>query len=239
MKRAAFFVRVFCAAAVSLLPSVLMAKTEPTPWYQVDVVIFRNVVNDSKELQPSMDLFNPAIDAIKLFPVNPNAKNTAPVAYAELPRSQYVLSKQAAKLAQNEGYQVLMQKAWLMPLESGDSSKAVIIKSDTHSNNDLYSLNGTLIINEDRFFHVDANLWLQRLVPSTKFELPQNMQTPNLAPQKTSIASLDPIPNFEVVSNYQLHQKRRLKNIASTIYFDSPEFGMLLKLTPWEPTAGK
>ncbi len=231
-------------------------------WYQVDLVVFRYLNNDSGEVWPTVTDNRVLDESIRLQPFSPETGDDTTLfeipeadkllsrhhdivrdAYIALPNSEMILSKQVAALGKNRNYQVITQKAWRMPVSSESDNHPVEVRAAISGQDNLL-LDGTISISEERFLHVDIDLWLNKLTAESLYStlsgkaysnelntseiLTSDRGTDNLIRPDNGSAPL------RITDNFQIKQRRRVKNTNEIQYIDSPEIGVLFKLTPYE-----
>lgn len=225
-------------------------------WYQVDLVVFRYLNNDSGEGWPAVRNHTTPMNSIRLQTLSEDTGDTTPEstisesgnqpsnqldimrdAYVALPTKEMMLNRQVETLDENRNYQLITQMAWRMPVNSNSAEHPVEIKALIGGQNSLL-LDGTVNVSEDRFLHVDVDLWLNMLSPESlhsniglnSFDtLTSDKDNDNLVMLHDGSAPL------RITDNFQLKQKRRVRNTNEIQYIDSPEIGVLFKLTPYKP----
>lgn len=232
-------------------------------WYQVDLVVFRYLNNDSGEAWPAVAGHRPPKNAIKLRSHSANANASSPLfeitesenhrsshpdirrdAYVALPARERMLNNQVTALEKSRNYQVITQIAWRMPVSAESGKQPIEIRAVIQGQDSLL-LNGTVSVSEERFLHVDIDLWLNKLSPeslypslSGKKHKYQQSASDVLAASDTESDVLvrlnDDSPPLRITDNFQIKQRRRIRNVKELQYIDSPEIGVLLKLTPYD-----
>ncbi|WP_257266097.1 peptidoglycan binding protein CsiV [Endozoicomonas sp. ONNA2] len=230
-----------------------------TPWYQVDLVVFRYLNNDSGEAWPPVSDHGSPAHVIRLNTHSPASDSSSPLfditepqnhpdirrdAFIALPASDRILNSQVAALAKNRNYQLITHKAWRMPVSAESGKRPIEIRAAMSGQENLL-LSGTISVSEDRFVHVDIDLWLNKLSPESLYSSlsggKQNHEQKTsdaLAAAQTGADNLvrmnDGSPPLRITDNFQIKQRRRIRNVKELQYIDSPEIGILLKLTPYE-----
>ncbi|MGB1271951.1 MAG: CsiV family protein [Endozoicomonas sp.] len=266
------------ALALQFTGSAMAAPAHSSPedqWYQADIVVFRYLHDNSGEAWPPITTHNTGNSisltqmpetstSDELFNLEPHQEKPQHVdpardPYTSLSASESHLEQQVASLKQGERYQVLTQKSWRMPVGSEHSKQPIKLRAAS-SETSSYLLEGTVSISEERFLHVDVDLWLSKLSPE---ELYSNISDdahsgspidnkPREIPEKghtgyTSEALLQAHrkpdhlirltaggPTLRVTDNFQLKQRRRIRHTREVQYLDSPVIGVLFKLTPYD-----
>ncbi len=245
--------------------SASVNESNPNPndqWYQVDLVVFRYAENVSGEAWPPVTRSRTSVNAIRLRTLNGEHSDNSPLfeipasgnqhsshhdilrdAFISLPSSEMILNEQVATLEKNRNYQVLAQKAWRMPLNPETPKHPVEVRAATSGQNSLL-LDGTITVSEERFLHVDIDLWLNKLSPESLYStLSGKMHNHGSSPSDLLSSSKgsdnlirlhDDSPPLRITENFQVKQRRRIRNTNEIQYFDSPEIGVLLKLTPYQ-----
>ena len=242
-----------------------------TPWYQVDLVVFRYLNNDSDEAWPPVAGYRAPENAIRLQTHASGPDDNSPLfdiiepenqghpdimrdAYIDLPANERILNSQVNALEKNRNYQVITHKAWRMPVSVESGRRPIEIRAAISGQGNLL-LNGTVSVSEERFVHVDIDLWLNKLSPESlystlsgeKHNYEQHNYEQHNYEQKTSdvlaashigsdnlVRLDDGSPPLRITDNFQIKQRRRVRNVNKLQYIDSPEIGVLLKLTPYD-----
>lgn len=269
------------ALALQFAGSAMAAPVDPSSedqWYQADIVVFRYLYDNSGEAWPpvskhstgnsiSLTPMPGANTSDELFSFEPDREKALPVdpvrdPYIALPTNESHLSQQAANLNRGGRHQILMQKTWRMPVGSEHSKQPIKLRAAS-SETASYLLEGTVSISEERFLHVDVDLWLNKLSPEVLYSrisdttIPdsQASNVPGGVAEKsftgyTSEALLQAnrksghlvrleagAPPLRVTDNFQLKQRRRIRHTSEVQYLDSPVIGVLFKLTPYDRPA--
>ncbi|MBO9481481.1 CsiV family protein [Salinisphaera sp. G21_0] len=254
------------ALSIALLVNVPLSAAQKasdggpdTPWYQVDLVVFRYLKNDSGEAWPPVAGYRAPVNVIKLKTHSADPDDSSPLfdiiepvkqihpdvmrdAYIDLPANERILNSQVTALERNRNYQVITHKAWRMPVSAESGKRPIEIRAAVSGQNNLL-LNGTVSVSEERFLHVDIDLWLNKLSPESLY----STLSGNNYEQKTSdvlaasdigsdnlVRLDDGSPPLRITDNFQIKQRRRVRNVKELQYIDSPEIGVLFKLTPYD-----
>ncbi|MGI2027183.1 CsiV family protein [Endozoicomonas acroporae] len=254
------------ALSIALLVNVPLSAAQKvsdgapdTPWYQVDLVVFRYLNNDSGEAWPPVAGYRAPGNIIKLQTHSADPDDSSPLfdiiepvkqshpdvmrdAYIDLPANERILNSQVTALERNRNYQVITHKAWRMPVSARSGKRPIEIRAAISGQDNLL-LNGTVSVSEERFLHVDIDLWLNRLSPESLY----SALSGNNYEQKTSdvlaasdigsdnlVRLDDGSPPLRITDNFQIKQRRRVRNVKEIQYIDSPEIGVLFKLTPYD-----
>lgn len=190
--------------------------------------------------------------------------DTAPVAFRLLPDDAQQLNAVVARLNGAADYRVLYHAAWRQPGYSPDKSIPVRIHVDPYGTQSamlaawdqaaaqagdgqpagaanaaavsaqdepsggsddnppaqIWRINGIIAVTQSRYVHMDVDLLYQ-------------VQTPaDTASEAADLAVTD--PDASVTHTYRMKQSRRILN-SGLYYFDHPEFGVLAKVTPYQP----
>lgn len=234
-------------------------------WYQVDLVVFRYLNNNSGEAWPAVTGYRAPENAIRLQAYSAQSENnTRPLfeiaksdnqlsshldilrdAYIALPISERMLNNQVTALEKNRSYQVIAQKAWRMPVNSASGKQPIEIRTAISGQDSLLLLDGTISVSEERFLHVDIDLWLNKLSPESLYsslsgktlnyeQKPSDALASSYRGPDNLIRLHDGSPPLRTTDNFQIKQRRRIRNIKEIQYIDSPEIGVLFKLTPYD-----
>ncbi len=214
------------ALTIALSWKIPFASADDDKWYQVDMVVFRYTNNTSGELWPAATPRTLPDDAIHLHRGDDNG------AFVSLPAAEMRLNDEASTLRQKGGYQVLAQRAWRMPVS--ENERPVAIEASINGGEPML-LDGTVTVTQERFLHVAVDLWLNKLVPADIYGDYDSTITDEgiIIAQSGSLVRLDEgSPFMRVTDNFRLKQRRRIRNSKDVHYLDSPEIGVLIKLTP-------
>ena len=239
------------ALTMALCWTIPLVAADEKQWYQVDLVVFRYTNNTSGELWPALEERHLPKNIIHLHTADGDSNSDDEdegdknIAYVSLPERQMLLNDQARTLGQKRDYQVLTQRAWRMPVS--EKGYPVAIEASIEGPEPI-SLDGNVTVTLERFLHVEVDLWLNKLAPAPILsDEDLNDQDPNdqdLGVQDNTLAQDDieesdilvkseaDSPSMLITENFQLKQRRRIKNSKQVHYLDSPEIGVLIKLTP-------
>ena len=214
------------ALTIALCWHIPLLAAEDDRWYQVDVVVFRHTSNVSGELWPAVAKREQPEKVIRLRRSDADSND----AYVSLPAQQMLLSDQAETLRQKADYQVLAQRAWRMPVRG--RGRPVAIRASIDGSEPLL-LDGTVMVTQERFLHVDVDLWLNKLTPANTYSIQDSTFGEDDSEEPEVVVQLgEDAPAMRIIENFQLKQKRRIRNSKDIYYLDSPEIGVLIKLTP-------
>ncbi|USE39316.1 CsiV family protein [Endozoicomonas sp. SCSIO W0465] len=260
----------FIALSIALLLNLPLSASQKesngkpdASWYQVDLVVFRYLNNDSGEAWPTVAGYRLPTKAIRLKTHSAGSADNSPLfeivapdnqlsrqpdivrdAYIALPANERLLNNQVTSLEKSGSYQVITQKAWRMPVSSESGKQPIAIRA-LIGGQDTLLLQGTVSVSEERFLHVDIDLWLNKLSPESLYSTlsgkqhKYNQKTSGvLADSHTGSDNLvrlhDGSPPLRITDNFQIKQRRRIRNTKEIQYIDSPEIGVLIKLTPYD-----
>ncbi len=108
-------------------------------------------------------------------------------------------------------------------LSAGASSNSQPPRYTSGSN--LYELEGTITIGLSRYLHTYADLVLRK----PRLTIDPTIEVPGL--DQTVIENL---PDTRILNNHSLKERRRMRS-NKLHYLDSPEFSLLVLITPYEP----
>ncbi len=167
-------------------------------------------------------------------------------AFINLPPEEFVLDKAANTLSRSSDYRVIAQMAWRLPIDDNIADQPVAINVSGGGENP-HLLSGTVTISASRFLHVDVDLWWNELSPEDLFtEMTSEGFEPlsvgdaftDIATQSKSSGAMIYLDRkstpLRITRNFQLKEKRRIKNSSEIQYLDSPVIGVLFKLTPYD-----
>ncbi len=232
-------------------------------FYDVEIIVFRNdKVPRSHELNlptPSATIDENALDLSS--PVS--IKQARARGYTALKATELRLVDKVQGIIKSSRYSLLLHTGWRQPGVDEKNSIPVWIKggkvySDAYSSIDqfrdvnnvniadefrtssiaaantgaqnrvssakgLYELEGQITITLSRYLHTDAQLIFRK--PAMPTELLQ--QNPDSA-----LFDENQVIEGQLLLNYGLNEKRRMRS-KKLHYLDSPEFGMLVLITPY------
>lgn len=214
------------ALTIALCWNIPFVVAEDNRWYQVDLVVFRYTNNVSGELWPAVEKHEQPEKIIRLRSSDADSRD----AYVSLPARQMLLNNQAKTLRQKSDYQVLAQRAWRMPVSG--RGRPVAIRASIEGSEPIL-LDGTVTVTQERFLHVDVDLWLNKLAPANIYGVQDNTFAEDDIEESGLVVKLrEDLPAMRIIENFQLKQRRRIRNSKDVHYLDSPEIGVLIKLTP-------
>ncbi|WP_461534549.1 CsiV family protein [Spongorhabdus nitratireducens] len=271
------------SSSVSAATQPSAPAAEAVNWYQVDVLVFRNPVNDSPEAWPALTAEEIHQGAIRLTRVqqqlpepsiqeldplifrNPEGAddNGLPLAitprrnadtaatlfkpYISLPAEERQLNQVADRLASNGSYPLLGRYSWRVALKDQGESLPVLLEGGQNWGTKR-ELRGTIQVSNKRYLHVDADFWLRQFEPvAMPFSQPDKMAENQFPPQTLADINEEmslppgqqkdamPDDGFQMVRHFRVSGSQRVVRTSEITYFDSPVFGILVKLTPWKP----
>ncbi|MDD7804951.1 MAG: CsiV family protein [Endozoicomonas sp. (ex Botrylloides leachii)] len=234
-------------------PSNPLQQAEPPPWYQVDIIIFRNDASikntTEKWLKPSAYTYpagaitlaspTPAVvaDAVpsltaitNIFQQPSPPLDLARDPFIALPDNDQQLNEEASLLNSSANYTVLDKIAWRLPVDPKTKAQPVRIQSQPNAN-ETYLVNGTVTVSSYRFLHVDIDLWYDQLQPDALSTILMQKSEPK--PDEIS-TNMQKNRSLFIVKSFHLKQIRRIQRTSEIQYFDTPVIGVLLKLTPYK-----
>ena len=107
---------------------------------------------------------------------------------------------------------------------SADAGASLSARSRSESQSGLYELEGKITIALSRYLHTYTDLVLRkpRLSIDPEIDLGSEFQISN-----------EDLQNTRILNNHQLKERRRMRS-KKLHYLDSPEFSMLILITPYE-----
>ena len=198
-----------------------------TTWYTVELMVFQNLSGDGlySESWPD-DPGQPAVrEALRLTTSGElslddevDAAGTELYAFQLLSSSQLQLLDVSNRLKWSEGYRPLLHIAWRQPGFSRSKSRAVYVHSalpnrfrtEGNAGGGLSGdpqLSGTVRLSRGRYLHVETDL--------------VHVRSGSAATGVTT-------------RPYRMQQSRRMRS-RELHYIDHPAFGVLVRVTPYEP----
>jgi hypothetical protein len=187
-------------------PSVIAEVDESPRQYEIELLIFRNLVeNDAGEVWPAdyADWFEESADSEQRDIVTETAVTW-------LPKSQFRLTAERNALARSAPYRPLAHLAWRQVVPGRQRAKPVELPG-ANINPDKAYVDGLVRVAVERYLHLDLDL---------------RLHLPAGAAQATS-------PEYGV-PEIRLRQQRRMRS-KELHYFDHPRFGVIALITPYEP----
>jgi len=89
----------------------------------------------------------------------------------------------------------------------------------------LYELEGTITVGLSRYLHTYADLVLRK---------PRLTVDPSIEVSGLDQSVIENLPDTRILNNHSLKERRRMRS-NKLHYLDSPEFSMLILITPYEP----
>ena len=180
--------------------SSVIAVTENTPVYEVEVLVFKNMQIDDQ----GNELWLQDIDPNS----QPDVANASPVGGGIPAKS--VIRKISDKLVASGNYTIISHKRWIQDAIPKTEAKLIRIANGEEK------LDGTLLFYKSRFLHVNMNLVLtEELMPvantDARRDLDGNTASGNIA-------------------NYFIIKERRRVRSAVLNYFDHPRFGVIVQV---------
>ena len=211
------FGKLFLVLTVSvLLPPAVSAETDDPPrQYDIELLIFRNLVeNDAGEVWPVdySDWFEESADAEQ-------AEIETETAVTWLPKSEFRLTAQRNALARSAPYRPIAHLAWRQTVSARRQAKP--LELPVHQTRpDRARVDGLVRVAVERYLHLDLDL---RLHPA---EVKQ---------QQIGQAEMATEMEYEYgVPDIRLKERRRMRS-KEVHYFDHPRFGVIALITPYEP----
>jgi hypothetical protein len=233
-------------------------------YYDVEIIVFRNdKVPHSHELNlptPSSTVDENALDLSSPASI----RQAATKGYTPLKPEELRLLDKVEGIIQSSRYTLLLHTGWRQPGSDEKNSIPVWIKggkvyNDGYSSIDqfreienatpsnqfqdqsltqanpvmeeqlkgpkgLYELEGQITVTLSRYLHTNAELVLRK--PATPVELLQQSSDSALIDENQVIEG-------QLLLNYGLNEKRRMRS-KKLHYLDSPQFGMLVLITPYQ-----
>jgi hypothetical protein len=242
-----------------LLPGISIAQSSDDAelrFYDVEVIIFKNVrVPKGKEL--ILPVSSPRIDAQIMDLSSPaSIKRANKKAYKLLSSKQLRLRDKVARIVKSPYYDLLLHVGWRQPglekekslpiwirggrifdeefvsidsqltaLTPASENQAAETISATRGNvQKIYELEGKITVALSRYLHTYTDLVLRR----PRLSLGETVENPESAASLQN-ASADSY----ILNNHSLKEHRRMRS-KTLHYLDSPEFALLILITPYE-----
>jgi hypothetical protein len=196
--------------AVVLAPAVIAAPDDLSREYEIELLIFRNLVEaDGGEVWPVdySDWFEEESPDNMDNGEQPDPPSRATVTW--LPKSQFRLTAQRNALARSAPYRPIAHFAWRQSVTDRQRAKPVEVPGANRNPERAY-VDGLVRVSVERYLHLDLNLRL------------------HLRATTTEAISLE-----YGVPEIRLRQRRRMRS-KELHYFDHPRFGVIALITPYE-----
>jgi hypothetical protein len=240
------------------------SEVQELKYYEVEIIIFRN---DKVPLSHEINLPTPSptVDENALDLSSPvSIKQAATKGYTPLKPDELRLNDKVEGIIKSSRYSLLLHTGWRQPGKDEKNSIPVWIKggkvyNDGYSSIDqfrdiknisstnelgnepltetnsvtvnrqkgLYELEGQITVTLSRYLHTNAELVLRK--PASPVEMLQQESDSELLDEKQIIEG-------QLLLNYGLNEKRRMRS-KRLHYLDSPQFGMLVLITPYQAPA--
>jgi hypothetical protein len=209
-----------CALAGLLASAMLLsvgAEAEEAPrQYEIELVIFRNlVVDDGGELWPVdySDWFDEELeDEHSELPTESEILSETEVTW--LPSSQFRLTAERNALARSRPYRPLAHLAWRQTVLGRRQARPIELPV-VHNDRDGFYVDGFVRVAVERYLHLELDL---------RLHLPDVTE-----------AGLSPDADYGV-PDIRLKEQRRMRS-KELHYFDHPRFGVIALITPYETAA--
>ncbi|WP_281646874.1 CsiV family protein [Parendozoicomonas sp. Alg238-R29] len=172
-------------------------------------------------------------------------------AFVLLPKDQSQLGKAAGILRRSRDYRPLWQSSWRMPLVKEGEPVSIYIAAGQQSGSSR-EIEGVLQLSLKRFVHADTELWVNTLNPVRPMTQilagAPFLVSPFKQPEITDIVLPGPLQAKVEVKPQQLLWPENILNYSASmplksskrltpgklVYIDSPQAGLLIRVTPWE-----
>ncbi len=182
------------------------------------------------------------------------ASESTIIPFTVLPPEQYTLTNEVTKIAQSPMHRVLNHLAWLQPIDNQANAVSIALHGGDETGKH-YELEGSIKLFRERYLHIETNLWLSDFA----INLGQEVEPWPLLPKQPYLADSLNIEQdtplqlqwndqqifgrqyqFLITTEYvnkriakmSQHRKMRSKELH---YIDHPLFGLLIRITPYEP----
>ena len=225
----------------------LLAHAEEIRYYDVEVVLFENLDNASRQGENwpnsvELELPETRIEIGQPYP-GPIPKEYDPkLTFKALSQKDYQLQEQAKKIDESESRRVLLHTGWRQPGMAREEALTVYFKRQIAGSSPVSSvtteapvdpmatsrwaqaqageLEGMIKVILSRYLHVDSDIVFR----------------PHVAEEPQSFYVMEVIENTVQPIVYRLQQTRRRMRSRELHYLDNPVLGMLVLITPYEVT---
>ncbi|MCC6303288.1 MAG: peptidoglycan binding protein CsiV [Gammaproteobacteria bacterium] len=207
-------IRAALLLALSLLAGIALgADADTPPWYDVELIVFKNKAPPTQngELWP-VDPGTPEL--AQTTELAPPAGGTQP--FQQLGASSHTLGSALTRLSASRDYRPLLHLAWRQPVTAQADAPAVHVYGGGNGAEGGEAGDATPAREIDGAVRVSRNRFLH---VDVDLLLRENGPT-------------------DAGRTFRLRQSRRVSS-GELHYFDHPAFGVLVKLTPYEPPGQK
>jgi hypothetical protein len=230
-----------------LLGFSLLAHAEELRYYDVEVVLFENLDNASRQGENwpnsvELELPETRIEIGQPYP-GPIPKEYDPkLTFKALRQKDYQLQEQAKKIDESESRRVLLHTGWRQPGMAREEALTVYFKrqiagaaSDSPVTTEVPvdpmassrlaeaqagELEGMIKVILSRYLHVDSDIVFR----------------PHVAEEPQNFFAMEVMENTVQPVVYRMQQTRRRMRSRELHYLDNPVLGMLVLITPYEVT---
>ena len=223
----------------------LLAHAEEIRYYDVEVVLFENLDNASRQGENwpnsvELELPETRIEIGQPYP-GPIPKEYDPkLTFKALSQKDYQLQEQAKKIDESESRRVLLHTGWRQPGMAREEALTVYFKRQIAGSSPVSSvtteapvdpmatsrwaqaqageLEGMIKVILSRYLHVDSDIVFR----------------PHVAEEPQSFFAMEVMENTVQPVVYRMHQTRRRMRSRELHYLDNPVLGMLVLITPYE-----
>ena len=228
-----------------LLGFSLFAHAEEIRYYDVEVVLFENLDNASRQGENwpnsvELELPETRIEIGQPYP-GPIPKEYDPkLTFKALSQKDYQLQEQARKINESESRRVLLHTGWRQPGMAREEALTVYFKRQIAGASPVSpvtteapvdpmatsrwaqaqagELEGMIKVILSRYLHVDSDIVFR----------------PQVAEEPQSFFAMEVMENAVQPVVYRMQQTRRRMRSRELHYLDNPVLGMLVLITPYE-----
>ena len=223
----------------------LLAHAEEIRYYDVEVVLFENLDNASRQGENwpnsvELELPETHIEIGQPYP-GPIPKEYDPkLTFKALSQKDYQLQEQAKKIDESESRRVLLHTGWRQPGMAREEALTVYFKRQIAGSSPVSpvtteapvdpmatsrwaqaqagELEGMIKVILSRYLHVDSDIVFR----------------PHVAEEPQSFFAMEVMENTVQPVVYRMQQTRRRMRSRELHYLDNPVLGMLVLISPYE-----
>ncbi len=161
-------------------------------------------------------------------------KTITEIPFVKLSTRQYTMQGVEKIIEENPSYKIMSHVAWRQPALNGREVENIRIFGGKSlgtgpDQNPLWELEGLVTFKKSRFMHIEADVVLREPGSSASgsFDSPQAL---GLIDSNTGRSYKSPN-----LTTYRLKQSQRVRS-DKLYYYDHPLIGMIVKITPYEPS---
>lgn len=209
-----------CSLLLGLLISIPLQAAEETPWYEIELILFKQGPDSGNSEQWPDDPGSPDWEGMVSLVPEVTDSTGQPPPYAVLPSSAWQLRALYNELGRSNGVEPLFHQTWRQPVVSS-ATAAHPVYLGPHFNRAVDTsptppFEGTIRISVNRYFHVNLDLLLMG------------------ANRAATATEPPPLANSPTWGSIRFIASRRMRS-GELHYIDHPRVGALILISRVEP----